>query len=189
GRVGRKQGAENGSGRHGGHHGTGEPRCSGGWAGALPPHALADLLAQVGERGGHGVAERAGCLLQTLLGLLIAERVAYSGERMVELIDGLLDRVVHRPSLFFSGASGSGAQLAVVLADAAPHFPEALADLVPRLPGLVVLHEAFFRVRRLADRRVVRLPVARRPFPPTPAEVGRLPFLVASMLCRRASMR
>src|SRR5438093_4187962 len=107
-------------------------------AGTLPPDVLADLVLEVGERRADRVAKRSSRMLQALLGFRIPQRIPDGGEGLIQLIDGLLERVVHRLSLLGRGGARIAGEPPVVLAELPSHLGEVPADLIPRLARLLL---------------------------------------------------
>src|SRR5438034_2091232 len=105
----------------------------GGLPRTLPADAPADLVTQVLEGRTQGVPEGPNGPVHGLLRLRVAEGVPDRGERLVQLIDRLAERVVHRLALLLGGRAGIVPLLPVVLAEPPAKLGEVFTDVVPCL--------------------------------------------------------
>src|SRR5207253_7491543 len=94
-----------------------------------------------------------------LLGLRIAQGVSDRGERLVELVHGLPERLVQRLALNLGGRDGIAPLLPVVLAEPPAQLGELLTDVVPRPPGFLL---AAPRLLAHVEPPSTRLPCGRR---------------------------
>src|SRR5712691_11546384 len=136
---------------------------------SLPADAASDLAAEILERGAQRVPERANGLVHALLRLGIAEGVPDRSERLVQMIDGLPERLVHHLALLLGGRACVPLLLPVMLAESPTQIEEMPPDVVPRLarfvlaaPGLlghVRCLPLLFPYRATARSRAARLPL------------------------------